>query len=87
MENVTKESCEKEHKRVDERLNHHEGWLKDHEKKIDDLKDSDAVNRTEIKNLCKSIGSQTKAIWGLVSLVAAVLLSFFVWYVQSLPRK
>jgi hypothetical protein len=86
MENVSKESCAERHKAVDEKIKRHERWLGEHEVKIDTLIKSDAVNSTEIKNLCKSISSQTKAIWGLVSLAAAALLGFFIWYVQSLPR-
>jgi tetrahydromethanopterin S-methyltransferase subunit B len=93
MDNVTKEGCEMKHKRVDERLDHHEGWLKDHEKKIDVLEKSDATNTNEIKNLCgsiesqnKRIGSLTNAIWGLVTGIFFVLLGFVFWYIQSLPR-
>jgi len=93
MENVTKETCAKDHLRVDERLNGHENWLKDHEKKIDVLEKSDATNTNEIKNLCtsiesqnKRIGSLTNAIWGLVTGIFFVLLGFVFWYIQSLPR-
>lgn len=82
--------CAEKHKRVDERLDHHKGWLKEHEKKIDSLVASDATNTNEIKNLCsgldrqsKAIGSQTKAIWGLVCSILFVLIGFFVWYVQN----
>jgi hypothetical protein len=86
MEYVSKENCIERHKSIDDKIMRHERWLGEHETKIDTLVKSDAVNSTEIKNLCKSIGSQTKAIWGLVSLIAATLLGFFIWYVQSLPR-
>lgn len=75
--------CNKEHARVNEKLNHHEGWLKEHEGKIDRLEKSDATNTNEIKNLCRQISSQTKAIWGLVSAILMVLIGFFVWYVQQ----
>lgn len=80
---VSKEVCERTHKRVDERLDHHERWLGEHEKKIDGLEKSDATNTTEIKNLCRQIGNQTKAIWGLVSTIIATLAGFFIWYVQK----
>jgi len=82
----SKELCDSTHKQVDEKLNRHEKWLGEHEGKIDTLTRSDAVNSTEIKNLCKSIGSQTKAIWGLVTGIAFVLVGFLIWYIQSLPR-
>lgn len=79
-----KEACKNEHKRIDERLDHHERWLGEHEKKIDVLEKSDATNTTEIKNLCRQIGSQTKAIWGLVTAILMVLIGFFIWYVQNI---
>lgn len=80
---VKLEVCEKEHTRVNERLDHHERWLGEHEKKIDTLEKSDATNTNEIKNLCNRIGSQTTAIWGLVSAILMVLVGFFIWYVQN----
>ena len=90
---VANSSCLKEHKRVDEKLERHERWLGEHECKIDTLAKSDAVNSTEIKNLCKSIDSQNKrmgnltnAIWGLVASIGMVLFGFLIWYIQSLPR-
>lgn len=89
-EYVLREVSEKEHTRVDERLNHHERWLGEHEGKIDTLIKSDATNTNEIKNLCngldkqsQAIGNQTKAIWGLVVSILLVLVGFFVWYVQN----
>lgn len=78
--------CTEKHKRVDERLNHHEKWLEGHEGKIDNLEKSDATNTNEIKNLCRQLGSQTKAIWGLVSSILLVMVSFFIWYIQNLGR-
>lgn len=88
-----KEACEIRHTRIGERLDHHDKWLGEHEKKLDDLEKSDATNTNEIKNLCKSIESQNKkmgnltnAIWGLVTGIFFVLVGFLIWYVQSLPR-
>ena len=80
---VKAEVCDKEHIRVSERLGHHERWLEEHDDKIDTLEKSDATNTNEIKNLCNRIGSQTTAIWGLVSSIFMVLVGFFVWYVQN----
>lgn len=86
-----KEACDRRHEQVKEKLEHHDRWLGEHEKKIDTLERSDATNTNEIKNLCKSIesqnkkmGSLTNAIWGLVTGIFFVLVGFFVWYVQSL---
>lgn len=75
--------CEEKHKRVDERLNHHESWLGEHEEKIDRLDRSDAAKTEAIDNLCKQIGGQTKAIWGLVSIVATGLIGFFFYAVEK----
>ena len=78
-----KEVCEKTHERIDERLNHHERWLGEHEGKIDRLDKSDATNTTKIDNLCGQIAGLTKSIWGLVITILTVLIGFFVWYVQQ----
>jgi len=66
------------------RLNEHEKRLDDMDVKIDYLQKSDATNTNEIKNLCSQIGSQTKAIWGLVSSIGLMLAGFLIWYIQSL---
>lgn len=78
------EVCKEKHVRLDERLEQHDKRLDYHEKKIDVLEKSDAANTTEIKNLCIQIGSQTKAIWGLVFSVISALVGFFIWYIQSI---
>ncbi len=83
---VSKELCDKEHERVNERLDHHEGWLREHEGKIDTLTKSDATNTTQIANVCRQISSLTKAIWALVLMILGVLIGFFVWYVQNIPQ-
>ena len=70
-------ACKERHIRIDSRLS-------DHDHKIDKLERSDATNSTKIDNLAKAIGSQTKAIWGLVSTVLVLLGGFFIWYVQSI---
>ena len=76
--------CNEKHRAIDTELKRHTAWLGEHEKKIDHLERSDAVNTTQIENLTAAIGSQTKAIWGLVGTVLVTLLGFFVWYVQTL---
>lgn len=72
------EACTEKHKRVDDELYRHSKWLGEHEKKIDTLEKSDASNTTQIDNLTKAIGSQTKAIWGLVTAVLLMLLGYFI---------
>lgn len=76
-------TCELTHKLVDEKIIRHEKWLGEHEQKLDKLDRSDATNTNEIKNLCGQLSSQTKAIWGLVSMVAAALLGFFFYAIQT----
>lgn len=73
---IDEKLCSERHRRIDERLDNCE-------ENIETLTRSDAVNSTEIKNLCKNIGSLTSAIWGLVSTVFVALFGFFVWYVQN----
>ncbi len=78
--------CNERHKAIEGELHRHSSWLGDHEKKIDKLERSDATNTTQIENLTKAIGSQTKAIWAFAGTVFAALLGFFIWYVQNLTR-
>ena len=73
---IDEKLCSERHRRID-------GRLDNCEENIETLTRSDAVNSTEIKNLCKNIGSLTSAIWGLVSTVFVALFGFFVWYVQN----
>ena len=69
--------CLEKHIRVDEKLTHHENWLKEHEGKIDRLETSDAKNSTNIDNLCKQLSGQTKAIWGLALAIVSAILGYF----------
>lgn len=80
---VVKELCEKEHKRVNERLDHHESWLGEHEKKIDRLDRSDAQKDAQIEHLCKQMSNLTKAIWGLVVALLTTMTGFFVFAVEK----
>jgi hypothetical protein len=84
MDTVTEKTCNERRLSVGERIQRHEKWLGAHETKIDDLMKSDATNTNEIKNICKGMGKLTTAIWGLVSAVFALLVGFFIWYIQSL---
>lgn len=86
MPEFSRDLCEQKHKEIDGKIQHHESWLGEHEKKIDGLTTSDARNTTQIDNLIKAIGGQTKAIWGLVSSVLLMLFGFFVWYIQNIGK-
>lgn len=77
------ELCEQKHESIEEKFIRHEKRLDEHEVKIDNLEKSDAINSTEIKNLCSQIGSQTKAIWGLVLMVGTSLVGFFFYAIQQ----
>jgi tetrahydromethanopterin S-methyltransferase subunit G len=83
---VEKDICNERHERINARLEGHDDDIREVKGRVGTLEKSDAVNSTEIKNLCKQIGSQTQAIWGLVAGIFFVLLGFVVWYIQSLPR-
>jgi hypothetical protein len=76
--------CDMKHRQIEDKFAEHSHRLSVHGKEIDELKESDAVKRTQIDNLTKAISSQTKAIWGLVCSVIATLGGFFIWYIQSL---
>lgn len=69
--------CDERHDTINKRLD-------DHDERLGTLEKSDAANAVQIQNLAKAIGSQTKAIWGLVSTVLVLLGGFFIWYVQSI---
>lgn len=67
------ELCTEKHKRVDERLNHHEKWIGEHEGKIDKLEKSDAVNTEAITNLCTKISDLVTTLKWLIGFVVAPL--------------
>ena len=78
-----RQDCEREFERLWTRLS--TGDIR-----FQTLSDSDHQHDIQIKelqvnmiNLCKSMGSLTKAIWGMVSTILFILIGFFVWYVQS----
>lgn len=83
MVDLNESICNERHKAIEEKFGRHEKWLGEHEVKIDRLDRSDATNTQAINDLCKRIAGQTKAIWGLVSMVAAALIGFFFAVVQN----
>ena len=74
--------CDSKHDAIKDRLDHHHKWLAEHEEKIDQLDRSDAKNTQAIDNLCEQMSGLTKAIWGLVSIVATALVGFFMLAAQ-----
>lgn len=80
---VSKENCNDRHEAIKDKFERHEAWLGEHEQKIDRLDRSDAANTQAITNLAGSIKAQTKAIWGLVVIVATGLVGFFFYAVEK----
>ena len=83
---IPEKVCKERHRALDEKFSRHEKWIGEHENKLDKLERSDAKNTIQIENLTKAIGAQTKAIWGLVSSVALMLIGFLIWYIQNVPK-
>lgn len=74
MENVSKEACEKEHKRVDENMNRTEQRLNSHSDRLDSVED--AVLKLTV--LVESIGKKSvfdKMLTVAVFIIAVVLLA------------
>jgi hypothetical protein len=77
MEEFNHELCENRHEAIAESYMRHEAILTDHENKIDGLIKGNVENTNEIKHLIKQLSSQTKAIWGLVSIIIVALVGYF----------
>ena len=78
--------CAEKHKAIDATLMRHEGDLESLGGRVGTLEKSDASKTTAIDNLCKQIGGQTKAIWGLISALITMLAGFLLTYIQNLPK-
>jgi len=77
MKEFNSELCKDMHDTIAERYARHEVILNDHESKIDGLIKGNVENTNEIKHLIKQLSSQTKAIWGLVSIIIVALVGYF----------
>ena len=62
------------------------GQLKIHEERITALEISDAKQREQIKNLCKELQNLTSWIKALVVTIIGSLVTFFIWYIQTIGR-
>jgi len=76
--------CAEKHKTIDATLTRHEDAIESLGGKVNTLEKSDASKTTAIENLCKQIGSQTKAIWGLVTALITMLAGFLLSYIQNI---
>jgi len=75
--------CTERHERIDARFRDYDGVLEKHRDDITGLKISGSKNETTIENVCKNLDGLTKAIWGLVLIVASSLIGFFIYAVQQ----
>lgn len=80
------EVCVEKHKRIDEKLEDHDGTLKEHGNSIKRLDRSDATNTEAIKNLCKQLGGLVRAIWALALSIGSFGVGFIIWYIQNAWR-
>ena len=62
------------------------GQLKIHEERILALEISDAKQKEQIKNLCKELSNLTSWIKALVVTIIGSLVTFFIWYIQTMGR-
>jgi hypothetical protein len=60
--------------------------IKDHERRIGSLEQSNAEFAVRLENLCKKLDELTGWIKALVVAIVTTGVGFFVWYIQSLPR-
>ncbi len=75
--------CEVKHKRVDERIGIIDVRLNEHGKSIDSLQKYQAQATEQVKNLCSQVKDLVKVLYGFLTLGAATLLGFFIWYIQN----
>lgn len=52
--------------------------------KLDECTTDIEVLKTDMGHLTRSLNALTKALWGVAASMLAVLLGFFIWYIQSL---
>lgn len=65
------------------KINEHTEALKEHDKRLDKIEQSQSEFKVEIKNLCEQIKGLTSAIKWLIGLGASSLLGFFFYAMQQ----
>jgi hypothetical protein len=83
-ETYSEKLCKEMHKNLDDKIQGHETWLKEHEVKIDILNKNDAVNTTTITNLCEQIKNLVVSIRWVIGLLVPTIISllglaFAIW--------
>ena len=72
--------CRERFEQIEKRLDMKSVLLDKHNTDIEVLK-------SDMAHLTKSLNALTKALWGVAATTGATLLTFFVWYVQTLGGR
>lgn len=89
--------CEERHKVIDEKLKGHDERLGVHGDRLDKLENSQIRTEVVVQNLCDQIKTlvdtmkeQQKSVQtmvlGIAGTAIVLLVGFFIWYIQSIPR-
>ena len=89
--------CIEKHKAIDEKLEQHDGRLDGHDDRLSKVENSQIRTEVVVQNLCDQIKTlvdtmkeqqkaQTKMVLGIASTAIVILVGFFIWYIQSIPR-
>lgn len=83
---VDEKLCSERRKVFEKTLEEHNDWLENHENRIGNLEKYQSKAEEQVKNLCGQIKALVKAMWWFMGVFVTAMLSFFIWYIQSLPR-
>jgi hypothetical protein len=89
--------CEERHRNLEEKIEIHDKRLNTHGEKLDKLENSQIRTEVVVENLCKEIESlvvaikesnskTTNILLGVSGFIITILVGFFIWYVQTIPR-
>ncbi len=81
---MNEETCIEKHRNIEQRLDTQDRRLNNHSERIDELEQHRSRTETKIENLCEQIKSLVTTIKWAMGLTVGTLLSFFIWYIQSL---
>lgn len=73
------EHCRERFEAIERRLDMKSQLIDQHQTDIEVLK-------TQMTSLTNSLHALTKALWGVAATIGATLISFFIWYVQTIRR-
>lgn len=69
---------------METKINDHEETLKDHDKRLDKIEQSQSEFKIEIKNLCEDMKGLTSILKQLCVLLGSSLLGFFFYCIQKI---